>query len=73
MADQIDENSAEQVLGYYKQMQSECQQILGKISELNLEKEEHKLVVDTLKKVETDRRAYRLVGGVLVERTVGKC
>ncbi len=71
MADQVDPENAEQILGFYKQMQSECSQILGKISELNLEKDEHKLVVDTLKKMDSDRRAYRLVGGVLVERTVG--
>jgi len=70
-AQEIDPENAEQVLGAYRQMQSECSQILGKISELNLEKEEHKLVVDTLKKVEVERRAYRLVGGVLAERTVG--
>lgn len=72
MAESIDENNAEQVLGYYKSVQSECQQILGKISELNLEKDEHKLVVDTMKGLESGRRAYRLVGGVLVERTVGE-
>jgi len=70
-AQEIDPENAEQVLGVYRQMQSECSQIMGKISELNLEKEEHKLVVETLKKVELERRAYRLVGGVLAERTVG--
>jgi prefoldin subunit 2 len=68
---EFDPENAEQVLGVYRQMQSECSQIMGKISELNLEKEEHKLVVETLKKVELERRAYRLVGGVLAERTVG--
>ena len=52
-------------------MQSECQQIMGKIQELNLEKEEHKLVLDTLKKLDGGRTAYRLVGGVLVEKTCG--
>lgn len=68
---EFDPENAEQVLGVYRQMQSECSQIMGKISELNLEKDEHKLVVETLKKVEPERRAYRLVGGVLAERTVG--
>jgi len=33
---------------------------------------EKRLVEDTLKPLETTRRAYRLVGGVLVERTVGE-
>lgn len=31
-----------------------------------------RLVVDTLTPLEESRRAYRLVGGVLVERTVGE-
>ena len=39
---------------------------------LNLERDEHKLVVETLTKLEGERKAYRLVGGVLVERTVGE-
>ena len=30
------------------------------------------MVVDTLTPLEVTRRAYRLVGGVLVERTVGE-
>lgn len=36
-----------------------------------MERDEHKLVVDTLSKLESERKAFRLVGGVLVERTVG--
>ena len=30
-----------------------------------------RLVIETLKEVQPDRRCYRMVGGVLVERTVG--
>lgn len=30
------------------------------------------MVVDTLEPLEVTRRAYRMVGGVLVERTVGE-
>jgi hypothetical protein len=67
----FDENNPDHVLGVYRQMQSECQQIMGKIQELNLEKEEHKLVLDTLNKLDGGRTAYRLVGGVLVEKTCG--
>ena len=43
----------------------------GKINELNLEKDEHKLVNETLEKLEDSRKAYRLIGGVLVETKVG--
>ena len=68
----FDENNPDQVLGVYRNMQSECKQILGKIQELNMEQEEHKLVLDTMNKLDGSRRAYRLVGGVLVEKTCGK-
>lgn len=46
--------------------------ILEKMKEMELEKEEHALVIDTLKPLEKDRKCYRLVGGVLVERSVGE-
>lgn len=39
--------------------------------QLNYERDEHKLVVDILGKLESERKAFRLVGSVLVERTVG--
>ena len=41
-----------------------------KIAELEFDKNEHRLVEDTLKPLDGKRRAYRLVGEVLVERTV---
>ena len=66
------EETPEEIIGKFKAMNAECQQIANKIAELNLEKDEHKLVIDTLSKLESDRKAYRLVGGVLVERTVGE-
>jgi prefoldin subunit 2 len=66
------EENAQEILARYRQMTSECQQITGKIGELNLEKDEHKLVSETLEKLEASRPAFRLIGGVLVERTVGE-
>jgi|Transcript_26341 prefoldin subunit 2 len=63
-------DNSQQILNAYKSMTAECQSIAAKISELQLERDEHKLVVDTLTKLEPERKAFRLVGGVLVERTV---
>jgi prefoldin subunit 2 len=37
-----------------------------------MERDEHKLVVETLSKLEDERKAFRLIGGILVERTVGE-
>lgn len=66
----MSETDSQNILNTYKAMTSECQTIANKISELTSEKDEHKLVVDTLTKLESGRKAFRLVGGVLVERTV---
>lgn len=65
----LDEN---QVIARYKELQSECQSYASKISELEQELGEHRLVEETLKPLDEKRRAFRLVGGVLVERTVGE-
>ena len=62
----------ETILNQYKQMGIECSNIAAKVQELNNEKEEHRLVVEQLSKLQGDRRAYRLIGGVLVEKTVGE-
>ena len=37
-----------------------------------MDKDEHKLVDETLDKLEESRKAYRLIGGVLVETKVGE-
>lgn len=66
------EDNSQNILNTYKAMTSECQTIASKITELSSERDEHKLVVDTLTKLESGRKAFRLVGGVLVERTVGE-
>lgn len=64
-------DEAETIINTYKQMSSECKQILTKIQELTMDKDEHRLVVETLSKLESNRRAFRLIGGILVERSVG--
>jgi len=49
------------------------QTLAGKIGELEQEAEEHTLVLSTLDEAlgeEPDRKCFRLIGGVLVERTV---
>ena len=43
-----------------------------KISELDGELTEHQLVTEAMKEMEASRRCFRMIGGVLVERTVGE-
>lgn len=57
----------------YSRFQNELQSIAGKIGELEQEAEEHTLVLATLDEAlekEPNRKCFRLIGGVLVERTV---
>lgn len=57
----------------FVRMQNDLQALAGKIGELEQEADEHTLVLNTLNEVlaeEPDRKCFRLVGGVLVERTV---
>ena len=56
----------------YRELTQEAQQLLSKVTELEMDRNEHKLVEETLEPLDGDRRAFRLVGGVLVERTVAE-
>lgn len=56
----------------YREIMGECQRLMTKIAELEVDRNEHTLVEETLKPLDPTRRAYRLVGEVLVERTVGE-
>ncbi|KAL3940948.1 MAG: hypothetical protein SGBAC_004601 [Bacillariaceae sp.] len=54
----------------YRDIMAECQRLMQKIAELEVDRNEHMLVEETLKPLDPSRRAYRLVGEVLVERSV---
>ncbi|KAG7355423.1 prefoldin subunit domain containing protein [Nitzschia inconspicua] len=56
----------------YRELVSECNQLMGKVADLESDLVEHLLVEDTLKPLDGGRRAYRLVGDVLVERSVAE-
>ncbi|KAJ1913656.1 Cochaperone prefoldin complex subunit [Tieghemiomyces parasiticus] len=64
--------SDQEIVAQFNGMKQELQSIAQKIGELEMEVDEHKLVIDTMKPLNTDRKCFRLVGGVLVERTVGE-
>ena len=62
----------EEIIRRYQTMTAECTKLVEKITELEVDRNEHKLVETTLEPLDDTRKAYRLVGGVLVERTVGE-
>jgi prefoldin subunit 2 len=57
---------------HYRNLLAGCQEMILKISELEQDRNEHLLVEETLRPLPPQRRAFRLVGQVLVERTVGE-
>ncbi|XP_013887968.1 prefoldin subunit 2 [Austrofundulus limnaeus] len=62
--------SAEQVVSTFQRMRQEQRSMASKAAELEMDITEHSLVIETLKEVDPSRKCFRLVGGVLVERTV---
>ncbi|XP_035217624.1 prefoldin subunit 2-like [Stegodyphus dumicola] len=60
----------EQIISTFNQLRQDQKNLVTKLTEVEQELNEHSLVVDTLKDVDQDRVCYRMIGGVLVERTV---
>ncbi|MCJ1382812.1 hypothetical protein MMC17_005925 [Xylographa soralifera] len=54
----------------YTTYKNNLQQLAQKIGDVEQETEEHKLVLETLDPLPLDRKCFRMVNGVLVERTV---
>jgi len=66
----MDQSQQQAIIGRYKGLRAEQQQLGSKVGELEIEAHEHNLVIQAIEKLDGSRRCYRLVGGVLVERTV---
>ncbi|KAJ3051070.1 hypothetical protein HK097_007950 [Rhizophlyctis rosea] len=62
--------SDQEIVAQVNNMKQEMNAIAQKVGELEMEKDEHQLVIDTITPLDGDRKCFRLVGGVLVERTV---
>ena len=64
--------NAEAVIAGLNVLRNEQRSLASKLAELQMDLNEHKLVIDTIVGVDTERRCFRLVGGVLVERKVSE-
>ncbi|XP_046340895.1 prefoldin subunit 2-like [Haliotis cracherodii] len=62
--------SQEQIIAGFQELRQQQRILATKISEIEMDMKEHELVIETLKEVDSDRKCFRMVGGVLVERTV---
>ncbi|KAK7924872.1 prefoldin subunit 2 [Apiospora marii] len=60
----------QQLQTQYGNYKNALQQLAQKIGDVEQEAEEHKLVLETLTPLPQDRKCFRMINGVLVERTV---
>ncbi|KAK3329351.1 Prefoldin beta-like protein [Apodospora peruviana] len=70
MASQVSAKKQQDLQLQYTTYKNTLQQIAQKIGDVEQEAEEHKLVLDTLQPLSGDRKCFRMINGVLVERTV---
>ncbi|KAI9866500.1 MAG: hypothetical protein M1813_001051 [Trichoglossum hirsutum] len=70
MASQISAKRQQELQVQYSNFKSNLQQIAQKIGDVEQETEEHKLVLETLEPLQGNRKCFRMINGVLVERTV---
>ncbi|KAL7008616.1 Cochaperone prefoldin complex subunit [Cystobasidiomycetes sp. EMM_F5] len=65
--------SDQELTSEYNRRRTELSEIVNKVSELERDADEHTLVLETLRQVkeeDPDRKCFRMIGGVLVQRTV---
>ncbi|KAI8475086.1 MAG: Prefoldin subunit-domain-containing protein [Monoraphidium minutum] len=61
-----------EIIGRFQEMRQQLAETSSKIGDLEAEAMEHELVIKTLKPMEKDRKCYRMVGDVLVQRSVAE-
>ncbi|XP_034171738.1 prefoldin 2 [Osmia lignaria lignaria] len=59
-----------EILSEFQMLRNEQRTMANKLSEMEMELNEHKIVIDTIKNIDPKRKCYRMTGGVLCERTV---
>lgn len=62
----------DEIIQRFQTLRTEQRQLALKLSELEQELQEHRLVLETLKTADPARRCFRLVSGVLCELTVAE-
>merc|ERR1712188_68714 len=60
------------IIQQFQKLKNEKNELSSKIAEIKQDKNEHEMCIKTMTPFDADRKCWRLVGGVLVERTVGE-
>ncbi|KAL2059299.1 hypothetical protein ABVK25_000591 [Lepraria finkii] len=67
---QVTTKKQQELQQQYTNYKNNLQQLAQRIGEIEQDTEEHKLVLETLGPLPHDRKCFRMINGVLVERTV---
>ncbi|BCR84159.1 putative prefoldin subunit 2 [Aspergillus chevalieri] len=67
---QINPKKQQELQLQYTNFKNTLQQMAQKIGDMEQEGEEHRLVIETLEPLPKERKCFRMVNGVLVERTI---
>ncbi|OLL24535.1 putative prefoldin subunit 2 [Neolecta irregularis DAH-3] len=62
--------SADELQAMYSQHKSRIQKLIARVSKLESEAEEHKLVIETLRPLDPPRKCFHMINGVLVEKSI---
>ncbi|CAI9737358.1 prefoldin subunit 2-like [Octopus vulgaris] len=60
----------EQIIAGFQELRQQQRALASKISEVEMDLKEHNLVIENLSDVDPGKKCFRMLGGVLVERTV---
>jgi len=61
-----------EIVQTFTRMRDTVQDFSQKLTELEMERNEHDLVVKAIEPLDGERKCYRMIGGVLVQRTVAE-
>lgn len=64
--------SERDIINRFQELKQELNTLANKFSDVDNQAQEHDSVVKTLAPLDSNRKCFRLIGGVLVERTVAE-
>ncbi|PLB41937.1 putative prefoldin subunit 2 [Aspergillus candidus] len=67
---QVSQKKQQELQLQYSNFKNTLQQMAQKIGDIEQEAEEHKLVIETLDPLPRERKCFRMMNGVLVERSI---
>lgn len=65
-------NNERDIINRFQELKQELNTLASKYSDVDHQAQEHESVIKTLVPLDPNRKCFRLIGGVLVERTVAE-